>query len=692
MAIKNKKGEKTSIYETMNILWKKVYEEFKKYLSTNILFLTYLITSVIIGFLLRLTTSTSLYHIKPLICDLIIVAIVGAFGYLIKPKHQFKYFFLLNIFYTALCIINSIYYKFYAGYISISQISTLSMFGKVSDSVTSRLKPIYFIYLISPIIMLIVHHFLSKKNYYFNVGRYEKGKQMFLRTVVVSFALLLMTAITLTKTEASRIVKLWNRDYVVNKFGIYMYTINDFVQSIYPTISPMFGYEEAKVAFDNYYYNNKNNKQKNNYTNIFEGKNVLFIHAESIQSFLIGLEVNGIEITPNLNKLAKESLYFTRFYPQVSIGTSSDTEFTLSTGILPSSSGTVFINFYNRKYETMQNAFRSKGYYTFAAHANAAGYWNRETMYQTLGYDDFYAKDSYIVPDDMESEDIIGLGLSDKSFYKQLIPILKEVKNNHEKFMGTIISLSNHSPFKDLDKYGDIDFSVTVKRDTKELDEEGNPIYEEVEDPYLENTEIGDYLKSAHYADEAYGMLLEMLEEENLLDNTVIVLYGDHEAKLGRKNLEYLYNYDLETGKMKTKDDPTYVNLDDYNYDLLKNTPLIIYSKDDKVNKEISSTMGMWDVYPTIANMFNLNYRYPLGHDIFSKNEKIVVFPNGDVITDKVYLSTAKEDYIVLTNDKIDNEYMANYINKLKEYSEQTLDVSKAIIVHNLIEKEEKEK
>ena len=90
-------------------------------------------------------------------------------------------------------------------------------------------------------------------------------------------------------------------------------------------------------------------------------------------------------------------------------------------------------------------------------------------------------------------------------------------------------------------------------------------------------------------------------------------------AKLGRKNLEFLYNYDLETGKMKTKDDPTYVNLDDYNYDLLKNTPLIIYSKDDKVNKEISSTMGMWDVYPTIANMFNLNYRYPLGNTtIFS--------------------------------------------------------------------------
>ena len=688
MSKKNKAKEKVSSFDTLSVLANKIIEEFKKYFSTNILFLTYLFTSVLMGFLLRLTTSSSIGYVKPFVCDFIIVGIIGSFGYLFKPKNQFKYFFSVNIIYTALCVINSIYYKFYSGYISVSLISTLSMFGKVSDSVTSRLKLVYFIYLIGPIIMLIVHHFLNKKNYYFNVGRYEKGKQMFCRTVIVSFALLLSVALTLSKAEASRIVKLWNRDYVVSKFGIYMYTINDLVQSIYPTISPMFGYEEAKITYEGYYSNKKNTKEKNSYTNIFEGKNVLFIHAESIQNFLIDLTINGIEITPNLNKLAKKSLYFTKFYPQVSVGTSSDTEFTLSTGLLPSSSGTVFINYYNRTYETMQNAFRDKGYYTFAAHANAAGYWNRQEMYKTLGYDEFYAKDSFVVPEDNESEDIIGLGLSDKSFYNQLIPILKEVQENHKNYMGTIISLSNHSPFKETDKYGNLDFSVMVKRDTGEVDEYGETIYEDILDPYLENTEIGDYLKSAHYADEAYGLLFEMLENEGLLEDTVIVLYGDHEAKMGKKNLDYLFNYDPQIGTIKDKDDPTYVSLDNYKYELLKNTPLIIYSKDDKVSKEVSSVMGMWDIYPTIANMFNLKYKYPLGKDIFSKNEKIVVFPNGDVLTDKVYLSSMKEEYVVLTDEAIDNDYMNEYIQRLNEYSDTSLNVSKAIIVHNMIEKE----
>lgn len=88
--------------------------------------------------------------------------------------------------------------------------------------------------------------------------------------------------------------------------------------------------------------------------------NVIFIHMESIQNFLIDLKVNGVEITPNINKLSKEGMYFSKFYPQISIGTSSDSEFTLSTGLLPNSLGTVFVNYYNRKYETMENAFKEK--------------------------------------------------------------------------------------------------------------------------------------------------------------------------------------------------------------------------------------------------------------------------------------------------------------------------------------------
>lgn len=683
--IKEEKDKKIFNLENLKIIYGKILRSFKKYFCTNILFLTYVLTSVMIGILLRINTLGNTFSVKALICDFTLVILIGSFGYLIKPKHQFKYFFGLSIFYTFLCVINHIYYTFYMSFVSVSLLSTLSMLGEVSDSVTSRLKLIYFIYLLAPIIMLVVNKVLAKKNYYFEVGKYERGKKMFLNTIKSALIVVFFVLITLVPSEASRLVKLWNRDYIVGRFGIYLYTFNDLIQSIEPSISSMFGYDSAARTYRDFYSNKDDKKEENDYTNIFEGKNVIFIHAESIQNYLIDLEVNGISITPNLNKLSKEGMYFSSFYPQISVGTSSDTEFTLSTGLLPSTSGTVFVNYFNRKYETLQNLFNDKGYYTFSMHANNADYWNRKTMYKTLGYQEFYAKDRFVVPDDESDPDYVGLGLGDKSFLHQAVDILKEIKANNTPFMGTIITLSNHSPFDDVLKYGDIDFSITFNKGTGVYDKDGNEIKEKVTVPYLENTEMGNYLKSAHYADEALGEFFKYLDESDILDNTVIILYGDHESKLGKKNLNLLYNYDVMTENIKDEEDPTYVDIDNYQYELLKNTPLIIWTKDRELQGEITDVMGMWDVMPTVANMFNLKKpTYALGNDIFSNNEKIVVFPNGNVLTNKVFYSNLKDEYITFSEEVLD----ASYIDRLKSYADVRLEVSKSIIVHDLINRE----
>ena len=86
---------------------------FRKYFSTNILFLSYTFTSVLIGFLLRLLTMGNVNDFRAYVCDFIVVIVVGSFGYLIKPKNQFKYFLSVSILFTAMCVVNSIYYKFF---------------------------------------------------------------------------------------------------------------------------------------------------------------------------------------------------------------------------------------------------------------------------------------------------------------------------------------------------------------------------------------------------------------------------------------------------------------------------------------------------------------------------------------------------------------------------------------------------
>ncbi len=179
-------------------------------------------------------------------------------------------------------------------------------------------------------------------------------------------------------------------------------------------------------------------------------------------------------------------------------------------------------------------------------------------------------------------------------------------------------------------------------------------------------------------------MFFSEIKRQDLDKDTVFIIYGDHESKLGRKNLNLLYNYDVMTEDIKDETDPTYVNLEDYNYDLIKNTPLIIWTSDMELRKEITDVMGMWDVLPTVANMFGLEYNYALGNDIFSNNEKIVVFPNGDVLTNNVFYSNLKDEYIILKDEAIES----SYIERIKDYADVRLEISKAIIVHNVIENE----
>ena len=94
--------------------------------------------------------------------------------------------------------------------------------------------------------------------------------------------------------------------------------------------------------------------------------------------------------------------------------------------------------------------------------------------------------------------------------------------------------------------------------------------------------------------------------------------------------------------------------------------------------------MGMYDLLPTLSNMFNFKYKYAVGNDIFSNNEKIVVFPNGNFLTNKVYYNSLKGDYISTSDEPIDE----NYIERLKKYSERRLNISNNIIFYDLIKKE----
>lgn len=665
--------------------------KFKTIATTNVLLFTFVITTVINSIILRAMTVHNVFYIKPIIADLTIAIFIGSFAYFFKPKNRFKYFFFWALIFSLVCIINAVYYKNYLSFASFSLLTTLTQLGGYTDAVVENILSFQdFIYLWQFFCLIFVHLQLRKKKYYENVERIEIRKIRFLNTIVVTLIMLGFFMSMLTGLDISRMKKQWNREYVVQEFGIYTYQANDLISYIRTKVNSMFGYDEAAKSFREYYATKENDTHKNMYTNIFQGKNVIVIHAESIQNFLISddyrngepAKFNGQEVTPNLNRLASEGIYFSNFYSEESAGTSSDTEFTFNSSLLPANSGTVFMNYFDREYITTPKLFKELGYTTSSMHANRSSAWNRQSVHPKLGYDKLY-----FYTDSYEMDEEIGLGLSDLSFFRQSIQHLKEIDDNNDKWYSLLIMLTNHTPFSDITRWEQENNKVfDVDYKYEQIDENtGKKVT--VSASYMEDTTLGNYIKSAHYADASIGEFIEGLDKEGLLDDTVLIIYGDHDNKLKKSVYNRYYNYDYKTDDVLSEDDPNYINVDDYFYELNRSVPFIIWTKDmkgTKYNKEITKVMGMVDVQPTLGNMFGFSNKYALGHDIFNIDNNVVVFPSGNWLTDKIYYNSAKEAYRQID---LSSEVTLDYINYYKQYSEKMIEISNNIITYDLIKK-----
>jgi len=644
-------------------MFQKLLVQTKVFLKEDKLVVFYILGNLINGYLLRLMTIKQYFSISAILADLVASLFFASFYFVIRKKYRNFYLYFMSILATLICIANAVYYFYYNSFISVTFISFVLMNHETGDAhvVSDLLRVQYFLFVWFPI-FLIIYGWKKKKT--------QVRKHHFKISLVWAGLVFIVFLFTLRPVDFSRFYTQWNREYLVGKFGVYLYQVNDLVKSIEPKMASLFGSDQAKKNIQDF-YEEKEPKKKNEYTNIFKGKNVIAIHAESMQLLAMQHKFNGKSATPNLNRMASEGLFFSNFYSQVSFGTSSDTEFTLATSLLPINNGTVFINYYDRTYPSFYKLLQNMDYYTFSMHANTGDFWNRNIMHQNLGYDSFYDKSAYDI------DEVIGFGLSDHSFLLQSVDKIEQIAKEHEHFYGTLITLSNHTPFGDTDKYGE--FDVTMKKD--------GVVY-----PYLEDTKIGNYYKSVHYADAQLGLFFKELDKRGLLENTIVVIYGDHDARLSKSNWDLLYNYDPNTLDILDESDPNYKEIDYYWYELNRKVPLIIWSKDSKFQekyaKEVTDVMGMYDVAPTLGNMLGFDPKYALGHDIFTmKEDNIVLFPNGNFVTNYVYYNDSKEEYKTLSDEPISD----HYIDEKKAYAEKILSVSDDIIVYDYFKEKEKE-
>lgn len=621
--------------------------------------LFYIIANIINAILLGIF-STGNFSIRALLFNIGYVLIMGSFSFLIKKKNRNIYYFLTSFYMIACCVVNVMYYNYYSSFVSVSLLATSVFVKDVGDAVMDMvIRPTDWIYLWEFIGLYIV----IKKSHEVN----EVKKDYFKKAILIGVISMGIGSGLPPYNAYSGLIKLWNRVSVVDSFGVYVYQLDDFVQSLKPTFNNIFGHDKALREVKEYYEENRTVQSVNDYSGIFKGKNVITIHAESLQAFTIGLSFNGQEVTPNLNKLVSKGMYFNNFYAQVGVGTSSDSEFTYATSLLPANNGTVFVNYFNNKYATIQKMMHDEGYYVFSMHGNVGDFWNRDTMHINMGYDKFYSRSSFVIDEEY------GLGLSDESFFRQVVPMIKDISTSLNKpYYGTLITLTNHTPWRDTELFSDYDLTMTTEIDG-----------EEVVRDYLEGTMMGNYIKSVNYMDKAIGQFISDMDDEGLLDNTVIVIYGDHDARLGKKQFNYMYNYDPVNDRLLTEDDPGYKEFNDYDYELSKKVPYIIWTKDMDKGMEIDTPMGMIDASVTLGNMLGVYNKYALGKDIMniSKSDGIVVFKDGSYITDKVYYSAKNGEVYTISNGVISDDYLK----KNSEYADKIISVSYDIITYDLL-------
>ncbi len=298
----------------------------------------------------------------------------------------------------------------------------------------------------------------------------------------------------------------------------------------------------------------------------YAGSNVLMIQLEAFHSFMLGEKIGGQEITPHLNELLQTSAYFSQFYHQTAQGRTSDADFAANCSFQPVPNGSVFIQYSDHEFDCLPGELKSSGYTTSVFHAYEGGFWNRNTMYRNMQYDQFYSLKHF------ELDEKIGWALGDKSFFRQSMDVIAEqsmTNGRDQPFYSFLITLSSHHPY-------------TMPADHKKL-ELGE----------LEGTLLGDYLHAIHYVDEAIGELISRMKAEGLWDNTIVAMYGDHDNSVKDWSL-----FETFYGKPLTELERQM---------LFKQVPLILHLPQDGHSGLYTGSGGQLDVAPTLMHLLGVS-------------------------------------------------------------------------------------
>ncbi|WP_251717836.1 LTA synthase family protein [Lactobacillus agrestimuris] len=564
-------------------------------------------------------------------------------GLFFKGRKSYWIIIIIDFLLSLWLFSNILYYREFSNFLSFSIIKTS---GSTSDNLGKSIAGITlasdFLAFADVAIVIIL---LASRVIRIDIRPLKLKVSLLIELLALSFMGLNLSMAQ--KDRSGLLTRTFDNNYIVKYLGINEYAVYDGFKTV-QTSAQM---AKANVNdLDSVQKYLKANKVKPNpeYTGVAKGKNVLIIHLESFQQFLIGYKWKGKEVTPNLNKIyhAKDTISFDNFFNQVGQGKTSDAEMMLENSIYGLQSGSAMSSYgTSNTFESAPAILHQKeGYTTAVMHGGEGSFWNRNNAYKSFGYQYFMPLSYY----DNKPGYYIGYGLKDKIFFDQSI---KYIERLPQPFYLKMITVTNHYPY-DLDK----------KNQT------------------IDKTNTGDetvdgYVQTAHYLDQAIGEFMSWMKKSGLDKNTLVVFYGDHYGISG--------NHHKASAELLKKD--SFNDFDNLNF---QRVPLMFHMKGLK-GKIDHTYGGEIDVLPTLLNMLGISNKgmIQFGYDLLSKDTpQLVVQRNGDWITPE-YAKVSGDYYYTKNGEEIkhpDKKLKAKLMSLSNQATTQ-LSLSDRVINGNLL-------
>ena len=400
-------------------------------------------------------------------------------------------------------------------------------------------------------------------------------------------------------------------------------------------------------------------KPNPDYFGLAKGKNVIYLHLESFQQFLLDYKLNldgtEHEVTPFLNSLyhSQSTLAFSNIFNQVKAGKTSDAETMLETGLFGLDQGSFMVNYGGTNTQQAAPFILSKNGYQSSAvfHGNIGTFWNRNTTYKQWGYQYFFDA-SYFTKQD--SSNSFQYGLNDKIMMKDSIQYLDHLQ---QPFYAKYITVSNHYPYASNLTGDELGFPLAKTKDET----------------------INGYFQTANYLDSAIKAFFDYLKESGLYEKSIIVIYGDH---YGISNSR---NPDLAPLIGKTSE-----NWSNYDNAMLQRVPFMVVIPGYEKGQIINTYGGQIDILPTLEHLLGIesNSFLQVGQDLLSPDhQEIVAFRTANSFVTPKYTSYDGRTYYTESGLEISNldEQAQTELEIVRQAASQQLKISDQIQTGDLI-------